>query len=247
MNAHSEAPGRGVRALTFDVFGTVVDWRSGVIRDARALGQRLGFEADWGRLADAWRGRYQPSMARVRSGERPWTRLDDLHRENLLSVLEEMGLPAPGSGLGDEAFEWLVRCWHRLDPWPDVLPGLARLRRGYVLATLSNANVALLVDMARRSGLPWDAVLGAEVVRHYKPDPEAYLGTAELLGLEPWECMMVAAHESDLLAAKAMGMRTAFVPRPLEHGPGGSAAPPDPDAHDVVAGDFIALASALGC
>lgn len=238
---------REPRALTFDVFGTVVDWRTSIAREGRAFGERHGIDADWERFADDWRGLYQPSLSRVRDGERPWTRLDDLHRESLRTLLERRGVAVGEGGVDDAAIDGFNRAWHRLDPWPDAVEGLTRLKRRYVLATLSNGNVALLVNMAKRAGLPWDAVLGAEVARRYKPQPEAYLTTADLLGLSPGECMMVAAHGDDLRAAGSLGFRTAFVRRPAEHGPG---RPREDvraeDGFDVVADDFIGLAEALG-
>ena len=234
------------RALTFDVFGTVVDWRTSVAREGCAFGERHGIEADWERFAEDWRGLYQPSMSRVRDGERPWTPLDDLHRESLCTLLGELGVAIGDGGVSDAAVDELNRAWHRLDPWPDVVEGLTRLKRRFVLATLSNGNVALLVNMAKRAGLPWDAVLGAEVARRYKPQPEAYLTTARLLGLDPEECMMVAAHNDDLRAAAALGFRTAFVGRPDEHGPGQTRDLRAEDDFDIVADDFIGLAEALG-
>ena len=234
------------RALTFDVFGTVVDWRTSVAREGRAFGERHGIEADWERFADDWRGLYQPSMSRVRDGERPWAPLDDLHRESLCTLLGGLGVAIGDGGVSDDAVDELNRAWHRLDPWPDVALGLTRLKRRFVLATLSNGNVALLVNMAKRAGLPWDAVLGAEVARRYKPQPEAYLTTARMLGFAPEECMMVAAHNDDLRAAAALGFRTAFVGRPDEHGPGQTRDLRAEDDFDIVADDFIGLAEALG-
>jgi 2-haloacid dehalogenase len=233
-----------VRALTFDVFGTVVDWRSSIIREGEALGRAKGIgHVDWAKFADAWRGLYQPAMERVRSGAMPWTKLDDLHRASLDRLLGEQRI----SGLTEEEIEHLNRAWHRLDPWPDAVEGLTRLRRRYMLATLSNGNVALMVNMAKRAGLPWDAILGAEVARHYKPQPQAYLNTAELLGLRPAECLMVAAHNGDLVAAAGCGFRTAFVPRPAEHGPQQARDTRPEHAFDVVATDFVDLARRLGC
>ena len=238
---------REPKALTFDVFGTVVDWRASIAREGRAFGERHGIDADWERFADDWRGLYQPSLSRVRDGERPWTRLDDLHRESLCTLLGRLGVAVGEGGVSDDAVDEFNRAWHRLDPWPDAVEGLTRLKRRYVLATLSNGNVALLVNMAKRAGLPWDAVLGAEPARRYKPQPEAYLTTADLLGLAPGECMMVAAHGDDLRAAAALGFRTAFVRRPDEHGPNRRVEDVrDGDGFDVVADDFIDLAGALG-
>ena len=234
------------KALTFDVFGTVVDWRTSVAREGRAFGERHGIKADWVRFAEDWRGLYQPSLSRVRDGERPWAPLDDLHRESLCTLLDKLGVAVGDGGVSDEAIDDLNRAWHRLDPWPDTVEGLARLKRRFVLATLSNGNVALIVNMAKRAGLPWDAVLGAEVAGRYKPQPEAYLTTARLLGLAPGECMMVAAHNDDLRAAGSLGFRTAFVRRPDEHGPGQSRDLRAEDDFDVVADDFIGLAEALG-
>jgi 2-haloacid dehalogenase len=232
-----------VRALTFDVFGTVVDWRASIIREGEALGALWGINLDWALFADAWRALYQPSMDRVRRGELPWTRLDDLHRMALDKILADFGL----TGLNEEQIEHLNRVWHRLDPWPDAIAGLTRLKRQFILATLSNGNVALIVNMAKRAGLPWDAVLGAEVARHYKPQPEAYLRAADLLGLKPDQCMMVAAHNSDLIAAGKLGFRTAFVPRRTEYGPDQKSDLKAEGAYDVVAEDFIDLAAQLGC
>lgn len=232
-----------VRALTFDVFGTVVDWRTSIMREGRELGERKGIDVDWESFADAWRGLYQPAMSRVREGKRPWTKLDDLHRESLERLLAEYRI----EGLGDGEIEHFNRAWHRLDPWPDAVEGLTRLRRKYILATLSNGNVALLVNMAKRAGLPWDAVLGAEPARHYKPQPESYLMTANFLGLAPPQCMLVAAHNYDLVAASECGYRTAFVPRPTEYGPNQSEDLTAEHDFDVIAGDFIDLADKLGC
>jgi 2-haloacid dehalogenase len=233
-----------IGALTFDVFGTVVDWRSSIIREGQAFGKHRGLQVDWAKFADAWRGLYQPAMEEVRSGRRPWVRLDDLHRESLVRLLRDFGV----GGLSPAEIDDLNRAWHRLDPWPDAVAGLTRLKRRYVLATLSNGNIALMVNMAKRAGLPWDTILGAEVARAYKPTPEAYLRSADALGLRPEQCLMVAAHPSDLAAAARCGLRTAYVPRPLEHGPGRGAAEPDPaQPFDVVAGDFLELAERLEC
>ena len=231
-----------VKALCFDVFGTVVDWRGSIIAEGEALGKAKGLDVDWAAFADAWRAGYQPALARVRSGEVGWTVLDDLHRAILDRLLVEFGIES----LTEVEVAELNRVWHRLKPWPDAVAGLTRLRKRYILATLSNGNVALLVDMARRAGLPWDAVLGAEVARAYKPLPAAYLTTVAMLGCAPAEAMMVAAHNGDLHAGAACGMRTAFVRRATEHGPGqASDLAPDGD-WDVVADDFVDLAAKLG-
>jgi len=230
-------------ALTFDVFGTVVDWRGSIIREGQRLGRAKGLDVDWVKFADAWRALYQPTLERVRRGELRWTKLDDLHRMSLDRLVQEFAI----RGLSEDDIDDLNRAWHRLDPWPDAVPGLARLKRKFVLATLSNGNVALMVNMAKRAGLPWDAILGAEVARHYKPQPEAYLSTAEFLGLEPGRCMMVAAHNADLIAAAGCGFRTAFVYRRTEYGPSQTIDLKPERDFDVVAEDFLDLAEKLGC
>jgi 2-haloacid dehalogenase len=235
-----------VEALVFDVFGTVVDWREGVARDLAAFLRRHGAAgADPRALADAWRRRYQPAMEECRSGRRPFTRLDVLHRENLDAVLADQGID-PRAVAADE-LDALNRAWHRLDPWPDAIPGLLRLKKRFAIAPLSNGNVALLLNMARRAGLPWDAILGAEVAGAYKPRPEAYLRTADILGLRPGEVCLVAAHNDDLKAARACGLRTAFVLRRTEHGPAQTTDLAPADDWDWVAGDFVDLAVQLGC
>ena len=233
----------GVKALGFDVFGTVVDWRASIIREGEALGRAKGLDVDWVAFTDAWRGLYQPALEKVRGGAMPWTRLDDLHRMSLDRLLEDFKI----KGLGADEVEHLNRVWHRLDPWPDSVPGLTRLRKKYVLATLSNGNIALMVNMAKRAGLPWDAVLGAEPARAYKPQPEAYLRTADFLGLRPEECMLVAAHNSDLAAAARVGFRTAFVRRPTEYGPTQTRDLRADQSWDAVAESMIDLADKLGC
>src|SRR6266568_3201490 len=204
-----------VKALTFDVFGTVVDWRGSITREGEALARTKNIHGvDWAKFAEAWRALYQPMMQEVRSGRRPWTKLDDLHRMNLDRVLRDFSI----SGLSEPEIDHLNRVWHRLDPWPDVV-----------------------------AGLPWDVILGAEVARAYKPQPEAYLRSAEFLGLRPDECMMVAAHNSDHEAANALGFHNAFVPRPTEYGPGQTKDVAPSRAWDVVAKDFNDLADRLGC
>lgn len=231
-----------IKALTFDVFGTVVDWRSSIIREGEALARVKGIKADWARFADAWRAGYGPAMNRVRKGELPWTRIDALNRIILDSLLGEYGI----NRLSEAEKDHFNRAWHRLDPWPDAVDGLTRLKKKYVIATLSNGNVSLLTNMAKYAKLPWDCILSAELVKRYKPDPNVYTMAADLLGLQPQQVMMVAAHVGDLKAAAATGMRTAFVHRPLEHGPGRAAARVDTSGFDVVASDFVDLARKVG-
>jgi 2-haloacid dehalogenase len=235
----------GVKALVFDVFGTVVNWREGVARDAAPFLAKHGRpDIDPHGFADAWRKRYQPGMEECRSGRRPFTRLDVLHRENLEAVLRDNGMDP--AAIGEAALDDLNRAWHRLDPWPEAVAGLTRLRRKFILAPLSNGNIALLLNMAKRAGLPWDAILGAEVAQAYKPNREAYLRTAEVLGIRPDELCLVAAHNGDLRAARAAGLATAFVLRPAEHGPGQKTDTKAEDPWDVVANDFQDLAHKLG-
>jgi len=224
-----------VRALLFDVFGTCVDWRTSVAREAEALG--LPGEP----VADAWRARYQPQLETVRRGEREWVVLDVLHREALDDVLAELGLD-----LDPPQRDALTLAWHRLDPWPDTVAGLTRLKRRYALAPCSNGHIAQSVNLARHAGLPWDAILGAEIARAYKPDPVVYRASVAALGIEPGEAMMVAAHNADLAAAAECGLRTAFIARPGEHGPGQRSDLRAETEVDVEAGDFEALAAALG-
>jgi 2-haloacid dehalogenase len=230
-----------VKALVFDVFGTVVDWRGSIAREARALARRKRLKLDASAFADAWRAGYRPAMARVRSGELPWTKIDVLHRMILDGLLARFGL----QGLSEQELDDLNRVWHRLEPWPDARKGLAALKRRHVIATLSNGNVALLTNMAKHARLPWDCILSAEVVRHYKPDPETYLGAADLLGVKPQELMMVAAHKDDLHAARACGLKTAFVPRPKEYGPAVKVDASREPAFDLHARDFNDLARQL--
>ena len=232
-----------VKALGFDVFGTVVDWRMSISREGEAFGREHKLNVDWLKFAVAWRDLYQPMMNKVRRGEIGWTKLDDLHRMALDQLLTEFKI----TGLAEKDIEHLNRAWHRLDPWPDSVPGLTRLKTKYVLTPLSNGNVALMVNMAKRAGLPWDAILGAEPAQHYKPHPEAYLRTAGFLGIRPDELMLVAAHNGDLKAAQSVGLRTAFVPRPNEHGPGQTKDLKPEGNWDVVATDFVDLAKKMGC
>jgi 2-haloacid dehalogenase len=234
-----------VKALIFDVFGTVVDWRRGIAGEAEAfLGRQKGLTLDWEAFADAWRAKYQPAMEPIRKGERPFARLDILHRENLLATLEEFNV----SGLSEAEIDHLNTAWHRLPPWPDSVPGLLRLKTKFIIGTQSNGNIALMVNMAKHGGLPWDVILGSEVVQAYKPQPEAYTRACDALGLKPAEVLMTAAHNNDLAAAKAQGLSTAFVARPLEFGTKTRKADiePGPDV-DISAWSFTELAEKLGC
>ena len=230
-----------VKALTFDVFGTVVDWRSSIIQEGQALGRQKSLDVDWAHFADSWRAGYGPAMNRVRQGQLPWTSIDDLHRLILDDLLEKFDIVR----LSEAEKDHLNRVWRRLIPWPDSVSGLERLRQRFIVATLSNGNVALLVNMAKHAALPWDCILSAELAKHYKPDPEAYLTAAKLLGLQPSQVMMVAAHNGDLLAARAVGFRTAFVPRPTEYGPHQTTDLVADLAVDIVAADFNDLADQL--
>jgi 2-haloacid dehalogenase len=233
-----------VEALVFDVFGTVVDWRSGVAREATSFLARYAPDADPAAFADAWRRRYSPAMEEVRSGRRPFVRLDVLHRENLEASLPEFGIdPAtvPPSEL-----DALNLAWRRLDPWPDSVRGLARLKRRFIVAPLSNGNIRLMLDLAKRAGLPWDAILGAELAQAYKPSPEAYLRTADTLMLKPEQVCLVAAHNGDLAAARRLGFRTAFIPRPKEHGPNQATDLGPEEDWDLSANDIEDLAGRLG-
>ena len=230
-----------IRALCFDIFGTVVDWRTSITREGQLLQQRLALPPqDWAAFADDWRAGYQPAMHQVRTGALPWTDIDGLHRRILDKLLAARGLVLTETDAAD-----FNRVWHRLIPWPDSVAGLYRLKQRFIITSLSNGNVSLLVNMAKHAGLPWDTVLSAELFQHYKPDPEVYLGAARILGLQPAQVMMVAAHPSDLRAAAACGLRTAYVMRPLERGLGGSMEPWTEGEFDIVASDFVALAHTL--
>ena len=233
-----------IRACLFDVFGTVVDWRSSVSRDLAAFAKEKRISGiDWLEFAVEWRKLYQPSMEEVRSGRRPFTILDVLHRESLDKLVARYRI----SGLSEADLDHMNRAWHRLHPWPDVVEGLQRLKTRYIIAPCSNGNIALMVNLAKRAGLPWDCILGAETARAYKPTPDAYRNSCRQLGLAPSAVLMVAAHNNDLKAAKAQGMRTAFVARPTEHGPGQTTdLAPDPECVDVPATDFVELAAKLG-
>jgi 2-haloacid dehalogenase len=230
-----------VRALFFDVFGTLVDWRTGVARDAEALLRPLGHAIDWLAFADAWRAEYQPAMTEVREGRIAFCKLDVLHRKNLEAILPRFGLQSVPS----DVLANLNLAWHRLDGWPDSAPGLARLKRKFAIAPVSNGNISLMVDLARHNGFPWDAILGSEVAGDFKPKPRVYLAACEALDLAPGQCMMVAAHASDLAAAAACGLRTGFVARPNEYGSGKGSKVPKASV-DVDAASVEELAAKLG-
>ncbi len=230
-----------VQALFFDVFGSLVDWRTSVAREARAVLEPLGLRLDWEAFADAWRNEYQPGMEEVRSGRIPFSKLDVLHRRNLERFLPRFKI----ASLSDAVLHELTLAWHRLDAWPDVPAALKRLKTKFRIAPVSNGNISLMVDLARRNDLPWDAILGAEVAGNYKPKPRVYLAACAALDLEPAQCMMVAAHSSDLAAAAACGLRTGHIARPNEHGPGtGEFGPSVPV--DAFGSDLADLASMLG-
>ena len=233
-----------VRALLFDTFGTVVDWRGSIIAEGQALGRAKGIDIDWAQFADRWRSGYVPAMDRVRNNEMPWTKLDDLHRMLLEQLLKEFKI----KGLSEQEKDHLNCVWHRLKPWPDTVPGLTRLKAKFTIAPCSNGNVALLNNMAKYSGLPWDLILGAELARHYKPDREAYLTSVSLLGLKPGQVMMCACHLGDLRAAREFGLRTGFIHRPDEYGENGlqQADEAGQGDFDVVAKDILDLAGKLG-
>ena len=230
-----------VKVIVFDTFGTVVDWRSGVIAEGEQLGRAKGLKVDWAAFADAWRRGYGPSMNRVRTGELPWTKLDALHRMVLDRLLVEFKI----EGLTEEETQHFNKVWHRLKGWPDSVAGLTRLKKRFVIAPLSNGNLSLLTDMAKFAGLPWDCILSTELVRHYKPDKETYLMPGEFFDLPPSAVMMVAAHPSDLEGPKRLGLKTAYVHRPLEYGPGRAAEPPAAGRFDLLVKDLRELATRL--
>jgi 2-haloacid dehalogenase len=231
------------KALIFDTFGTVVDWRGSIIAEGNAWSKTKRVEIDWAGFADRWRAGYAPAMEKVRRGELPWTKLDDLHRMILDGLFMEFRMmPA----MPEEEKDHWNRVWHRLKPWPDSVAGLTRLKKKFTIAPLSNGNVALLTDMAKNAGLPWDLILSAELAKHYKPDREAYMTAVDLLGLEPGQVMMVAAHINDLNAARSFGLRTGFVHRPNEYGPIRQADSASPGQFDIVSRDILDLASQLG-
>jgi len=234
------ANANGVKALVYDVFGTVVDWRNGVARDAERILKPLGYNLDWIAFADAWRGLYQPTMEEIRAGHAPFVKLDILHRRMLDQIRPKFGLEKLDSKVADD----LNLAWHRLDVWPDVPAGYARLHTKFILAPCSNGNIALMVDIKRRNNLPWDAILGSEIARDFKPKPQVYLMTVEALNLQPSEVMMVAAHSDDLRSAASHGMRTAHVARPQEN-PGVSETGPRTPV-DFAARSMVDLADQLG-
>ena len=230
-----------IKALIFDVFGTVVDWRSSVILECKILEEKTGIPGDWAKLADMWRQKYVPSMDRVRNGEKKWTILDDLHKESLLSILKELDI----NGHSESEIEHLNKAWHRLNPWPDSVEGLHLLKKNFSISTLSNGNINLLNNMAQYANLPWDNIFSAETFMHYKPDPETYLGAVNKLKLKKHEVMLVAAHNNDLLAAKEFGIKKAFVLRATEYGPSQNFDLKAEENIDISALDFIELSTKL--
>ena len=229
-------------AIVFDTFGSVVDWRGSLIADLTAFGQKRGIAADWPALVDAWRASYHPSMDRVRKGEQPWTKLDALHRASLDILVAQFGI----KGLTEQDLEHINLGWHRLNGWPDSVPGLTRLKKRFVIGPLSNGNVSLLTNMAKHAGLPWDMVFGSDLFGHFKPDPETYLGVAKLMDLAPEPVMMAAAHNGDLGSARKCGLMTAFFPRPNEYGPHQKRDYTAEQEWDIVAKDIEDLAARLG-
>jgi 2-haloacid dehalogenase len=245
VQAISDVALAGVEALVFDVFGTLVDWRTSLIGDLTAFGDERGLRVDWAAFVDAWRGAYVPSMDRVRSGEVPWTNLDALHRASFDELARRFGID---DALREEDRGWCVDRWHRLRPWPDTVAGMTRLRARYILCTLSNGNVRLLADLAKSAPLPIDVIFSAELFRHYKPDPETYRGAVDLLGLgaAPERVLMVAAHNGDLHAAAREGLRTAFVARAAEYGPQQAKDVTADPGIDLAVRDLSELADRLG-
>jgi 2-haloacid dehalogenase len=235
-------PGKQPVAIVFDTFGTVVDWRNSLIADLTDYGGKRGIKADWTALTDAWRAAYHPSMQRVRVGEVPWTTLDQLHRSSLDTLVKQFDI----AGLTEEDLQHINFVWRRLHGWPDSVPGLTRLKRRFIIGPLSNGNVALLLNMAKFAGLPWDMIFGSDLFQHFKPDPETYLGVAKMLGVEPGQVMMAAAHNNDLANARKCGLMTAFFARPKEYGPNQKRDFAADQDWDVVATDIEDLASKLG-
>ncbi len=240
---HAPGPLDHVEALLFDVFGTVVDWRTSVADEMAQFAAPRGWQADWAQFAQDWRALYQPAMEETRAGRRSFTILDTLHRENLEALLERYQF----AGVSETEKNQLTRIWHRLIPWPDVHEGLHRLRSRYIIAPLSNGNIGLMTRLAKHAELPWDAILGAEIAQAYKPLPEAYVRNAAALNLAPEQCMLVAAHNDDLTAARAVGYRTAFVVRPTEYGPTQTKDLKANSDWDVITSSFNGVADALGC
>jgi 2-haloacid dehalogenase len=234
--------GKQPLAIVFDTFGTVVDWRSSLIADLSGYGASRGVTADWPAFVDAWRAAYHPSMNRVRKGELPWTRLDDLHRTSLDQLVTEFGI----KGLSEDDLVHINLGWHRLHAWPDSVPGLTRLKSRFIIGPLSNGNVALLLNMAKFAGIPWDMIFGSDLFGHFKPDPETYLGVARMLNIRPDQVMMAAAHNGDLGAARGCGLLTAFFPRPAEYGPHQKRDYAADQDWDIVATDIQDLAGKLG-
>jgi 2-haloacid dehalogenase len=231
-----------IRALTLDVFGTTVDWCAGIAREAEAILAPHGHTLDWVKFANVWRKEYQPAMEEVRSGRRAYVPMDVLHREMLDVALSEFGV----ADLSGEEKDWLAMAWRRLPPWPDTVAGMTRLKRKFIIAALSNGNIALITEMAKRNGLPWDVILGADLVQTYKPMPALYDSAPRLLDVKPGQVMMVACHTWDLDHARGRGLRTAYVRRAEEYGPGGALPDPAAGTYDLQVGSFEELAGALG-
>jgi 2-haloacid dehalogenase len=240
-NLGASTPESDVRAIVFDTFGTVVDWRGSLIDALRGFGTERDLQAPWEKIADRWRAAYKPNLDRVRRGDLRWTILDELHCAALVELLPEFGI----ASLPEPDLRFLTSCWHRLSPWPDSVEGLRRLRNKYIIGPLSNGNLSLLVNLAKYGELPWDVIFGSDLFLHYKPDPETYLGACALLGLRPQQVMMAAAHNEDLAAAKELGLQTAFIPRPMEHGPGQTSNLTAEQPWDIIATDLIDLADQL--
>ena len=238
-----------IKALLFDVFGTVVDWRTGIANEVKLIANKYDIKINAYEFADSWRAEYQPAMEEIRKGKRKFTILDILHKENLMKIAPKFNL----NSLAEEELNFLVTAWHRLPGWPDTSEGLNKLKKNFIIATQSNGNIALLVNMAKFSNLNWDVILGGEVVGHYKPEPEAYLKSCKALNLDPSECLMVAAHDDDLKAASLQGMKTAYVHRPFEYGKDKLFDLAEVNDYkgdrkwDIVSKDFNHLASLLGC
>jgi 2-haloacid dehalogenase len=240
--AASSSAAAGVKVMVFDTFGTVVDWRSVVIAEGQELAKKKGLTVDWPKFADEWRAAYGPSMNKVRTGELPWTKLDRLHRMSLDALLAKNNI----TSLTEPEKAEFNRVWHRCKPWPDSVAGLTRLKKRFTIAPLSNGNISLITDMAKHGGLPWDCVLGAELVRHYKPDPEVYMSPVEFFDLTPPEVMMVAAHPPDLQVPKRLGLKTAYIHRPYEGGTAGTGQMPAAGSFDFIVHDLGELAGSVG-